>query len=120
HYPAAVGAFGLDTDIFYAFIEKYPAPEDIQALSLAEFKAFLKSNRYSVPSKADYIFQHLKRRTPKADRVATAAGKMKLKSLAEQLVVLRSTRKSYESEIKLLLDKLPEADIISSLPGVGK
>jgi transposase len=120
HYPAAVGAFGIDTDIFYAFIAKYPAPEDIHSLSLTEFKAFLRSHRYSVPAKAEQIFTHLKRRTPKADRVAAAAGKMKLKSLAEQLVVLRSARKSYESEIKLLLDKLPEADIISSLPGVGK
>jgi len=120
HYPAAIGSFGMDTDIFLAFLTKYPAPEALSTLSRKEFDEFLKANRYSVPAKAQDIFQHIKRRTPQADKVASAAGRIKLRSLVDQLVVLRQARKIYEGEIKELLDKLPEADIISSLPGVGK
>jgi transposase len=120
HYPAAIGSFGIDTDIFLAFVTKYSTPDELVALSEKEFQAFLKDNKYSVPAKSQEIFEHIKRRTAKADKVAAVAGKIKLKSLVDQLVVLRQTRKSYEREIKQLLDTLPEADIISSLPGVGK
>ena len=120
HYPAAIGSFGMDSDIFFAFLRKYPTPQDIQSLSKAQFQAFLRENRYSVPSKTDKIFENIKRKTLKADRVAAAAGKMKLKVLTDQIIVLRDSRKAYEREIKQLLDLLPEADIISSLPGVGQ
>jgi transposase len=120
HYPAAIGSFGIDTDIFLAFLAQYPTPESLELLTESQFMSFLKANRYSVQSKKTEIFQHLKRRTPKADRVASAAGRIRTRSLVDQMVVLRASRKSYEQQIKELLESLPEADIISSLPGVGK
>jgi transposase len=120
HYPAIIGSFGLDSDIFLALLTKCPTPETLSTLSDKEFKAFVTANKYSAPARIPEIFEHIHRRVPVADPVASAAGKFKVKSLVEQLLVLRSTRKSYEHEIKQLLDTLPEADIISSLPGVGK
>jgi transposase len=119
-YPAAVGVFGQGSDIFLELLTAYPTPKRVETLTEDQFKAFLKKHGYSVPSRAHEAFQQLKRRTPSPDPVALAAGPMKAKAIVEQLKVLRSSIKAYDKQIKELLDSLPEAEIISSLPGVGK
>jgi len=119
-YPAVLGVFGHDSGIFLELITEYPTSADIEQLTQEQFNHFLKKHKYSVPAKAQEAYNQLTRRTPKADPVAIAAGKLKVKALVEQLRVLYATRKEYERQIKNLLDTLPEADIISSLPGVGK
>jgi hypothetical protein len=118
-HPALLGVFGLDSGIFLELVAEYPTPSDVERITQEQFNRFLKKHRYSAPAKAAQAFSQLTRRTPQADPVAIAAGRLKAKSIVDQLRVLYATRKAYEHDIKELLDKLPEADIISSLPGVG-
>jgi transposase len=119
-HPAVLGIFGLDSNIFLELVAEYLTPGDVERATQDEFCRFLKKHKYSVPGKAETAFLQLTRRTPKADPVAISAGKLKAKGAVEQLRVLYSARKEYELDIRNILDKLPEADIISSLPGVGK
>ena len=48
------------------------------------------------------------------------AGRFRLLVLLDQFVPLRDHLALYEKEVKAVLDKLPEAKSISSLPGVGE
>jgi transposase len=119
-YPSVIGAFGIDSDIFTALLRQYPSPGPIAKLTEAQFMRFLKANHYTQPSRASEIFDQIKRPVLTADAVAEAAGTIRVQALLDQLVALRASRKEYEKRIKDILDKLPEADVIYSLPGVGK
>jgi len=119
-YPAVLGVFGHESAIFLELITEFPTPSDLEGLTRERFNAFLSAHRYSAPSKAEEAFRHLTRRNPESDPVVVTAGQLKVKYLVDQLRVEYATRKLYEQQIKDLLDKLPEAQVISSLPGAGK
>ena len=57
---------------------------------------------------------------PEADPVVVRAAKLRLAALVDQLAMVRAHQGTYESAIKTLLEEMPEAQPVATLPGIDK
>jgi transposase len=121
YYPQAVDLFSeVDSQISIAFLKAFPDPQTLLATSKRRWVAFLKEQNYPYVGRADQLYQKIQAPTPQVDEVITQAGRLRLRSLLDQLMAIRQHQASYEQQIGNLMGSLPEAQSIQTLPGVGK
>jgi transposase len=118
--PAVVGLFrDIDSAITLAFLTRFPTQAKIDWLSPIRLRAWLRSQRYPHPGRAEVLYAHLAgaaRGTtgPQAEVRAhvTAAYVAALQSLRAQITAL-------EDDIEQQLHAHPDAPIFTSLPKAG-
>lgn len=119
-YPKALDIFTLDSQIFINFFKTFPEHDALSACTKKKFLAFLKKHRYPCPSKAGELWKIIQSPTLQPDKVTAHAGRLRLGMLLDHLKNLKEHIAHYEQEIQAILDKLPEATSVGSLPGVGE
>ena len=118
-YPKALELVSLDSHIGIAFLKAFPDPQILKTCKKKPFMAFFKKHHYSRPNKVEELWTLIQTPGLQPDVVILKAGRFRLLALLDQLILLREHLALYEKEVKAILDKLPEAKSISSLPGVG-
>lgn len=118
-YPKALRLFSLDSNIAIAFLKVFPDPQALSTCNKKTFVAFFRKHRYSRPHKVEELWALVQSPSLKPDPVVLKAGRFRLLALLDQLIPLKEHLAAYEKEVKAILDKLPEAESINSLPGVG-
>jgi transposase len=118
-YPKALQLFSVEASIGIAFLKAFPDPQTLSTCKKKTFMAFFKKHGYSRPQKVEELWKLVQAPTLKPDAVLLKAGRFRLLALLDQWIPLREHLTLYEKEVKAVLDKLPEAKPISSLPGVG-
>jgi hypothetical protein len=118
-YPKALELVSLDSHIGIAFLKAFPDPQALRNCKKKTFMAFFKKHHYTRPNKIEELWTLIQTPALQPDVVILKAGRFRLLSLLDQLIPLREHLSLYEKEVKAILDKLPEAKSISSLPGVG-
>ena len=118
-YPIALELFSLDSIIGIAFLRAFPDPQALSTCKKRTLGAFFRKHSYSRPQKLEELWKLIQRPALYPAPVVLKAGRFRLLALLDQLVPLREHVALYEKEVKAILDKLPEAKSISSLPGVG-
>lgn len=120
YYPAALELFcHVDQPVTLSFLSKYPTYHDAKGITLGEFRAFLSENRYSKLNKVKEIYQRLQQPHLEPEDMIARTKSMLMLAIVSQLQPLLQQIKSYEKEIKRLLDSHPDAHIFRSLPGAG-
>ena len=119
YYPAALEAFDLKSYIGLDFIQRYPTPEDAQALSQSEFQAFAREHAYGTRRTAA-AYAKLKAPYPQASPVIVTAYQDEAVMLAQMLVQVKRFISQVEKGIATLYAEHADAPIFASLPGVGK
>ena len=120
YYPKALELVSVDSAIAIAFLRTFPDHQVLKGCSKKSFVGFFKKNRYSWPGRGERLWSLAQSPAPNPDGVALKAGRLRLVALLDQLSSVRDHITEYEKQIKAILDNLPEAESISSLPGVGK
>jgi transposase len=121
YYPAALEVFssGLKTQIVPEFVLAYPDPESAHALSLDEFSAFAKAQRYPHPKNLVQCFTRLKAGyVPTSSDVRLIYG-TQAQQLAHLLLETTHTRLHNLAELQKLYSQHPNHDIFASLPKAG-
>lgn len=119
-YPKALELFSsLDSNIGIAFLKTFPDPQALGTCKKKTFEVFFKKRHYNRPNKIEGLWKLVQTPALNPDPVVLKAGRFRLLALLDQLIPLREHVALYEKEVKAILDKLPEAKSISSLPGVG-
>jgi transposase len=118
-YPQALQLISVDSQIGIAFLCAFPDPQALSTCKKKTFETFFKKHHYSRPQKVEELWKVVQSPALQSDPVVLKAGRFRLLALLDQLVPLREHLLRYEKEVKAILDKLPEAKSISSLPGVG-
>jgi len=119
YYPKALELVSVDSQIGISFLRTFPDPKALKACRNKSFLVFFKKHRYSWPARVEELWVKAQRPSPRPDWVVLKAGRLRLLALLDQLVALREHLALYEKQVKAILDKLPEAESISTLPGVG-
>jgi transposase len=118
-YPKPLELFSVDSKIAIAFLKAFPDPQALRTCKQKKFVSFFKEHHYNRPQKVGELWASVQTPAPVPDSVPLKAGRLRLLALLDQLAPLREHLTLYEKEVKAILDKLPEAESISSLPGVG-
>jgi transposase len=118
-YPKALELFSLDSRIGIAFLKTFPDPQALRSCKKKTFMAFFRKHHYTRPNKIEELWTLIQTPALEPDLVICKAGRFRLLALLDQLIPLREHLSLYEKEVKTILDKLPEAKSINSLPGVG-
>ncbi len=119
-YPKALDIFAVDTNISIAFLKKYPDPQALSSCKKKTFFAFFKKHKYSHPERVNELWTITKAPALKSDTITIKVGRLRLLALLDQLASLKEHLTCYEKEVQSILNNLPTAGSISSLPGVGK
>jgi len=120
YYPAALELFSdVAQPITLSFLCKYPTYQDVKKISFDEFKRFLSENRYPQPKRARGMYQKLQQPHLECEDMLTRTKSRLMLVTVSQLQLLMDEIKSYEREIKKLLESHPDANIFLSLPGSG-
>ena len=119
-YPKAFDIFSLDSQIFIDFLKAFPDHRALSACTKKAFLMFLKKHRYPCPAKAEELWKTIQAPTLQPDKVVARSGRLRLRMLLDQFENLKEHITHYEREIQTILDKLPEATSVKSLPGVGE
>jgi transposase len=121
YYQKAVNLFSdQDSAINIAFLKKYPDPVTLAAVTLDQFTAFLKEQKYPCPKNIPNLWARVSAQALTPSTPALNAGTMRMLSLVDLLETTRKHVRLYEKQIQKLLEDLPEADIFNSLPGAGQ
>lgn len=121
YYPQAVGLFSdVASSISLAFLQTFPEPDTVQQTDRSDFAAFFRTQRYTHPQRVDALYERTHAPVPEADPVVVEAGKLRLAALVAQLAVVLAHQGTYERAIKTLLEELPEAQPVATLPGIDK
>lgn len=121
--PAALVAFGNDLAHHdaLAVLERAPRPEQGKALSLSALKTTLRrgGRQRNLERRAQEIQQAL--RAPQLETSATVTRAYSAVGVSTVAVIAEMTRqiKVLEAELKESFESHPDADIITSLPGLG-
>lgn len=119
YYPAALQPFGLSSYIALDFIQSFPTPAAVQALTYDEFKAFAHRHRYPTRGMAA-AYARLKAPQPQALPATVAAYQEEAVLLAQLLGQLQRHIAQTEKAIAALFWQHPDAPIFASLPGAGE
>jgi transposase len=120
HWPALERALGerLDSRGVLAVLQQYPSGPAIQAAGVAQLTAALKARRVRRPEVlARQLHQAALAQTVTITGSPTAA--RLVSELAAQLTAILGRRDDLEREIERAFFALPEAAILTSLPGSG-
>lgn len=118
--PAFLGLFGeFDSGISLAFLRDFPTQGLMQKLSPARFRGWLKRHRYTCSQRIDEMITRLQKPAlPVPDHLQNAKAPL-IHYLAESLIALQAEIAHRESQIDEQFGRMPEADWINTLPGVG-
>ncbi|KAB2836145.1 MAG: IS110 family transposase [Candidatus Brocadia sp.] len=119
-YPKALDIFTLDSQIFINFFKTFPDRDALSACTKKKFLAFLKKHHYPCPSEAGELWEIIQSPTLQPDKVTAHSERLRLGMLLDHLKNLKEHIAHYEQEIQAILDNLPEATSVKSLPGVGE
>jgi transposase len=121
YYPQAVGLFrDVASQISLAFLKAFPDPQTVLGTNKSRFTAFFRKQRYTHPQRVDALYEQTRVKAPEADPVLVRAARLRLSALLDQITAVCVHQARYEKEIKALLDQLPEAANLPTLPGVDK
>lgn len=118
-YPKALELFSLDSHIGISFLKTFPDPQALRSCQKKTFKSLLRKHHYTKPNKIEELWKLVQAPALNPTPVILRAGRLRLLALLDQFIPLRDHLALYEKEVKAILDKLPEAKSIGSLPGVG-
>jgi len=82
------------------------------------FAAFFRAQHSTHPQRVDTLYERTHAPTPEADPVVVQAAKMRLAALVAQLAVVRTHQGTYEHTIQTILEEVPEAQPLATLPGI--
>ena len=103
------------------FLQAYPTPQAVQAASLEEITATLRSGKQTNPTRvALQIFEEVHRPQLVAQEVIVRAKSRLMLSLVKQLLVVIQEIASYDEAISTLFLTHPDHETWSSLPRAGK
>jgi transposase len=119
YYPQAVGLFrDVARPISLAFLRAFPDPDTVRQTDRSAFAAFFRTHRYTHPQRVDALYERTHASAPGADPVVVRAATVRLAALVDQLRVVRTHQGIYEHTITTLLEELPEARAVATLPGI--
>jgi len=119
YYPQAVGLFrDVASPISLAFLRAFPDPDTVRQTDRSGFAAFFRTHRYTHPRRVDALYERTHTSAPAADPVVVRAASVRLAALVDQLGVVRAHQGVYEHTITSLLEELPEAQPVATLPGI--
>jgi transposase len=121
YYPQALGLFSqLDAPISLAFLQAFPDPPTLQAVSYKRFAAFFAKKHYSHPERVETLYQQTRQPAPSADPMVERAARMRMQALVDQLLTLKRHHAAYERQIQQLFETLSQHTNLPTLPGVGE
>ncbi|HET8852342.1 MAG TPA: IS110 family transposase [Ktedonobacteraceae bacterium] len=122
YYPAALNLFAkLQQRSALVFLQAYPTPQAVQAASLDEIIATLRTGKHTNPTQvAPKIFAEVHRPQLVANQVIVRAKQRLMLSLVKQLLVVIEDIASYDEAISSLFLTHKDQEIWSSLPRAGK
>jgi transposase len=121
YYPVAAELFSrLDQPLTLAFIQAYPTPQAAQRLTLAEFRAFCRANRYYNSGTITRRYGELMLAKTFASPAVADAYAQQAQSLARVLHFMLQERKAAEKALSQVFQQHPDAFIYASLPGAGE
>lgn len=119
-YPQPLTAFpDLQAHYVLRFLVNYPTPVDLQRLTLPEFSAFCRQQRFYRADEYPLIWRSLKTPAPALDEQLTDTARALTITLAEQLASAQQSKKQTIAQVQTLFQQHPDADIFASLPGAG-
>jgi transposase len=120
YYPTALEIFsGLDSPISLAWILEYPTPAVGQALSYADFKAFLGAHRHTQPKKWAACYARLQRPQVSASAVMIATYSQEARLLAQLMQEMVQARTGLLAGLIEKYTQHPDYAIYHSLPAAG-
>lgn len=120
YYPQPLTAFNsLLTAIALHFLATFPAPDDLQGLTLADFERFCRSNHYFRRDYIHVMFAHLQSPAPSLDVQLVPAYRSQVLFMANHLLSLTQQKKAAIEQVNQLFDQHPDAPIFASIPGAG-
>jgi hypothetical protein len=119
YYPQAVGLFrDVASPISLAFLQAFPDPDTVRQTDRSAFAAFFRAQRYTHPQRVDALYERTHAPVPEADPVVIRAARLRLAALVDQLAVVRTHQGTYEHTIQTILEEVPEAQPLATLPGI--
>lgn len=121
YYPVALELFStLDSPVTLAWIQAYPTPQAVQALSYADFEAFLRQHQHKRSKKwaASYATLQTLQATATAEIGQVYAQEAQL--LARILADMVQSRKQLLKEAYQAFLQHPDCAIYQSLPAAGE
>lgn len=118
--PAVLHLFSsLDRDISLAFIEQYPAPEQVRRLTVRTMSLFCARQHYSGRTDPEILMERI-RPHMLAGSSGTNEGKaLTAKLFAAQLRMLNGHIGLLNQELARLLQAHPDTAVFTSFPGIG-
>jgi transposase len=122
YYPAALKLFTkLQQRSTLLFLQAYPTPQAVQAASLDEITATLRTGKHTNPTQvAPKIFVEVHRPQLVANQVIVRAKSRLMLSLVKQLLVVIEEVASYDEAINTLFLTHKDQETWRSLPRAGK
>jgi len=121
YYPAFLGLFGgIDSQIALKFLRRYPTQKQMQALTEKQLFNWLEKNHYPCMSRFESMVNILHKPALKVEEHLQKACKELIRFLARSLQDLNDEIAKRDKQINDAMDKLPEANMMRSLPGAGK
>ena len=119
-YPQILGLFSkLKAQISLQFLMAYPTAQEAQSLSLQQFEAFCREQRYTRTDLISKRYAHLIEPAPEASPADALAHRDQIIILAEVLLLQVRRRSEAQSRLKQLFAQHPDAFLFDSLPGAG-
>ena len=121
YYPVALDLFGeIDQMVTLNFLEKFLTPDSFQRASKYKIEKVLKKSHYpGVKEKTAKIFALSKKPQFKIEVEIAEAKSLYLRSLVAQLKNILVSLREFEQKIAELLERHPDKDIFTSLPGAA-
>jgi len=120
YYPAALVVFSdLTAQITLHFIQAYPTPAHVQALSYEDFAAFGQRHHYPRPKALPECYARLQTPQPQAAPDTVAIYEKQAQQLAQLLLTLVRAKQVADAELDRIFADHPDRDLYLSLPGTG-
>ena len=121
YYPQTLTAFkSLTSSIALHFLLTFPAPNELQSLTLAHFQEFCRQNGYYGYASIPIMFANLQKPAPALDEAIVPAYRLRTLFLARQLLLLTQQKEAAIKQVRQLFDQHPDAFIFASIPGAGE
>ncbi len=122
YYPAALEAFDdWVCPNAWAFIERFPTPEQLVQAGKRRWEKFLHTHRFARPEHYARRLEIFARAQEFCGPVAVMRAKSRLaQALVDQLKLVDKQIKQYRATIEERFDSHPDRDIFGSLPGIGR
>lgn len=119
--PPAVGWLReVASPIARAFLQAFPDPDTVRQPDRSAFTAFFRAQHYTHPPRVDALAARTHAPVPAADPVVRRAARGRRAALVDPLAVVRTHQGTYEHTIQTILEEVPEAQPLATLPGIDK